>query len=237
MEDFVRLPDGATLWIYTEGHGPPLVLLNGGPGLADYLQPVSTLLADACTVHRYEPRACGRSSPAGPHTLAQAIADLESLRRHWGHERWIVTGHSWGADLALAYALHHPGATRAVIGLAGGRVVNDRAWHAAYAERRHTEEMPTAAAPNLDVNRALTDDWRAFCCTPDLLHRLSVLETPCLFVFGEHDIRPSWPTEQICALLPEAAYMPLAGADHYLWRGNPQGLAKATKTFLKALAR
>lgn len=235
MEDFVRVSNTDALWTCVEGQGPPLVLLGGGPGFADYLQPVSALLADSYTVHRYEPRGCGRSTAAGPHTLRQAIADLETLRRHWGHDSWIVAGHSWGADLALAYALHHPAPVTAVVGLAGGRVVNDRAWHAAYAEKRHTEDMPTAVPPNLDVNRALTDDWRAFCRAPELLQHLSVLATPCLFVFAEHDIRPSWPTEQLAQLLPDAAYVPLADADHLLWRGNPTGLARIVKTFLKDL--
>lgn len=235
MEDFVRLSDNTLLWTVTDGNGPPIVLLSGGPGLADYLGPVSDLFTASHTIHRFEPRGCGRSSAEGSHTLPEAIADLEALRRHWGHDRWTVAGHSWGADLALAYALQHPEAVTAIVGLAGGRIVNDRSWHAAYAEKRHTEAVPTDIAPNLEANRALTESWRAFCRTPDLLARLSTLNTPSLFVFPEHDIRQSWPTEQLADLLPNGDYVPLAHADHMMWRGNPAGLAKIVKTFLKNL--
>jgi proline iminopeptidase len=142
-------------------------------------------------------------------------------------------GHSWGADLALAYALQNPAAVAAVVGLAGGRIHNDRAWHAAYEQNRHKEDMPAAtAAPNLDVNKELNDDWRAFCRTPDLLMRLSRLQTRCLFVTAEHDIRPSWPTQQLGQLLPSAKYLSLPGADHLLWRDNPAGLAHILRDFL-----
>jgi proline iminopeptidase len=40
--------------------------------------------------------------------MARSIVDLEALRRHWGYERWLVGGVSFGAALALAYALEHP---------------------------------------------------------------------------------------------------------------------------------
>jgi len=47
--------------------------------------------------------------------MARWIADLEGLRRYWGHDAWIVGGHSFGAALALAYAVEYPAHTRAVI--------------------------------------------------------------------------------------------------------------------------
>lgn len=96
MEAFVRTSDGANLWTTTAGQGDPIVLLNGGPGMADYLQPVSALLEAGNTVHRFEPRGCGRSSRDEPYTVARSVADLEDLRRHWKYDRWFVMGHSWG---------------------------------------------------------------------------------------------------------------------------------------------
>ena len=40
--------------------------------------------------------------------LRHLVADLETLRRHLGIERWAVFGGSWGSTLALAYAEAHP---------------------------------------------------------------------------------------------------------------------------------
>jgi proline iminopeptidase len=97
----------------------PLVLCHGGPGLSDNLGPVAALVADVALVHRYDQRGAGRSSRAGPLDVATFIADLEALRAHWGHERWVVGGHSWGANLALLYALAHPERTLGVVYLAG----------------------------------------------------------------------------------------------------------------------
>src|SRR4051794_19323698 len=110
---------GATLWTARQGSGPPVVLLHGGPGLWDYLGPVAGMMDDLVTVYRYDQRAGGRSSGGPPHTLDAAVADLEALCRHWGHERWVLLGHSWGATLGLAYALAYPEHALALIYMAG----------------------------------------------------------------------------------------------------------------------
>jgi proline iminopeptidase len=114
-EEIVELDDGARLWTVTEGQGPPVVLCHGGPGGRDTLAPVARMIADIARVHRYDQRACGRSSGGPPFTMAQWVADLEALRRHWDHRRWGVGGHSFGAALALAYALEHPDRTEALV--------------------------------------------------------------------------------------------------------------------------
>jgi proline iminopeptidase len=112
--------EGATLWCTTSGHGPALVLAHGGPGMSDNLGAVAGMVDDVATVHRFDQRACGRSAGQGAgQTVASAVADLEGLRSHWGHDRWVVGGHSWGAALGLFYALAHPERTRAVVYLSG----------------------------------------------------------------------------------------------------------------------
>lgn len=128
-EEYVELGD-ATLWTAQQGRGPALVLCHGGPGLWDYLTPVATMIADLATVYRYDQRACGRSSGGPPFDVASAIGDLEALRVHWGITEWIVSGHSWGASLALLYCLAHPTRTRALISVSGTGI--DPAWHAEY---------------------------------------------------------------------------------------------------------
>ncbi len=113
----------AQLWTATSGGGPALVLAHGGPGMSDNLGPVAGMVAHLATVHRYDQRACGRSTGSGAEqTVASAVADLDALRDRWGHDRWVVGGHSWGAALALCYALAHPGRTRAVVCLSGAAV-------------------------------------------------------------------------------------------------------------------
>jgi proline iminopeptidase len=114
----VEVP-GATLWTESQGAGVPLVLCHGGPGLSDNLGPVAAMVDDVARVHRFDQRGSGRSRSDGPFDVDAMVGDLEALRRHWGHERWVLGGHSWGASLALFYALAHPDRALGVIYLCG----------------------------------------------------------------------------------------------------------------------
>lgn len=80
------MSDGALLATSTGGAPgdlPPAVLLHGGPGLWDYLEPLARLIEGGTLVHRYDQRGCGSSSTAEPAQLAIAhcVADLEELRQ------------------------------------------------------------------------------------------------------------------------------------------------------------
>ncbi len=133
--DIAATDDGCQLWTATAGAGPPIVLCHGGPGLWDYLAPAAKMVEDAFTVHRWDQRGGGRSGGAPPYTLQRFVDDLEAVRTHFGDERWIVGGHSWGASLALEYALQHPARTRALLYVSGTGL--GRQWRPDYyAERR-----------------------------------------------------------------------------------------------------
>src|SRR3954469_2707338 len=119
-EQFVNSA-GARLWTIAQGSGLPIALCNGGPGCCDYLTPVAGMLDDIAQVIRFEARGCGRSEAIPPYTVATCLADLEAIRQHYRIGRWIVGGHSAGADLALAYALTYPEYVLGFICIAGGR--------------------------------------------------------------------------------------------------------------------
>jgi proline iminopeptidase len=140
-EAFVAIDDGVLLWTATGGSGSiPVVLCHGGAGLWDYLEPVAATLAPIARVHRWEQRGCGRSERTGPYSLARFTADIEVLRRNFGHERWLVFGHSWGAGLALRYALAHPQRTLGVLYVSGTGF--GQAWRAAYHEEADRRRGP-----------------------------------------------------------------------------------------------
>lgn len=137
--EWVETDDGTRLWTVTSGEGPPLVLCHGGPGMRDYLEPVAGLVDDLVTVHRWDQRGGGRSTGSGPYIVDRFVADLEVLRVHFGHDRWLVGGHSWGATLALRYAFAHAGRVAAILYLSG--TGTGSAWrraHHAEADRRLT---------------------------------------------------------------------------------------------------
>lgn len=99
------------LHVVERGRGYPLLLLHGGPGLdhhefADYLDP----LADEHRLLLVDQRAQGRSDPADPATwsLRQMAADVVALARALELPAYGVLGHSFGAFVALQWAVEHP---------------------------------------------------------------------------------------------------------------------------------
>lgn len=97
--------------------GKPALYLHGGPGSGlrsgSYRQlfdPESYCLVGI------DQRGCGRSRPLATENLDDLpnnntdvlIHDIEAVRRHLNIERWLISGVSWGATLALALAQRFP---------------------------------------------------------------------------------------------------------------------------------
>lgn len=74
-----------------------------------------------------------RSGPgAGPWTTDRFTADLDAVRRHFGLERMMMLGHSWGAQLALSYALSRPERVSVLVYVSGTGIVPTTDWHDDY---------------------------------------------------------------------------------------------------------
>nr|WSY51521.1 alpha/beta hydrolase [Streptomyces sp. NBC_00886] len=131
----VTADDGVRLWASRSGRGTPLVLCHGGPGLWDMSEDVAGMLDSRATVVRWDQRGGGRSEPsAGPWTIDRFVADLDAVRRHFALERPVLLGHSWGASLALSYALAHPERVAALIYVSGTGIGPNAGWHDDYRE-------------------------------------------------------------------------------------------------------
>ncbi|MEO7085355.1 MAG: alpha/beta hydrolase [Gemmatimonadaceae bacterium] len=85
-----------------------LLVLHGGPG-ADYkyLLPGMLALADRYEMIFYDQRGGGESRTDGrtPITWHTQVADLDTLVAEFGLEPLTVVGYSWGALLAMLYAI------------------------------------------------------------------------------------------------------------------------------------
>ncbi|MEU8339093.1 alpha/beta fold hydrolase [Micromonospora tulbaghiae] len=128
----VRTEDGCRLWTDRVGAGAPLVLCHGGPGIWDYLGPVARLLDGHARAVRWDQRGCGRSQRRGPYTIGRFVADLDAVREHLAGPRTAVLGHSWGAHLALRYAIEHPERVSRLIYVSGTGIGPERGWHPHY---------------------------------------------------------------------------------------------------------
>lgn len=101
------------------GRGVPLVLCHGGPGLWDMFAPLASALSGQVRVIRWDQRGCGRSEHRGPYSVSRSVADLDAVRSHLGLDQIVVAGHSWGATLALRYALDHSERVAALVYISG----------------------------------------------------------------------------------------------------------------------
>lgn len=107
------------------GHGSehaPAIIVNGGPGFSHtymYLTDIFTRkFARNRTVTFYDQRGIGdsklrvRSAPQG---MPAQIADLEALRTKLGYDKIDLIGHSWGGQIAMAYAVAFPQHVRRLV--------------------------------------------------------------------------------------------------------------------------
>ncbi|GIH10873.1 proline iminopeptidase [Rhizocola hellebori] len=135
------------LYVSVLGEGFPVLILHGGPGLdhhefGEYLDP----LADRYQLIFVDQRASGRSSrpDSATWTLSRMAADVPALARAMGLPRFAVLGHSYGAFVALQYAVDFPGDTGPVVvsgGLASSRYLENVAVHLATFEPRELREQ------------------------------------------------------------------------------------------------
>lgn len=102
---------GVDLYEERVGTGPEVIVLHGGPGAHhDYLRPGFDLLARGRTLVYYDQRGGGRS-PVGRDVAVgwrEHVADLDALRDAWGLATLDICGYSWGALLAMLYAIACP---------------------------------------------------------------------------------------------------------------------------------
>jgi proline iminopeptidase len=101
-----------SLYTRVTGRGIPLIVLHGGPDFDhSYFLPDLDRFAKRFRLIYYDQRGRGRSADhvtPGEVTLASELEDLDTVRRHFRLQPVALLGHSWGAVLALEYALRHP---------------------------------------------------------------------------------------------------------------------------------
>lgn len=91
--------------------GVPVFVVHGGPGggcspaMRRYFDPA------VYRIILFDQRGCGRSKPQASveeNTTWNLVADMEAIRVELGLDKVILFGGSWGATLALIYAITHP---------------------------------------------------------------------------------------------------------------------------------
>jgi proline iminopeptidase len=236
VEKYIKV-ENAKLWTEKRGQGIPVILISGGPGSCNYLEPLSNLIDDICEVIMFDPKGCGRSIYDGNgYDIEACLKDIEKIREGYSLKKWVVIGHSWGADLGLAYSLLYPNSVLGYVSISGTGIQNDRDWKEAYNRNKVVidEQKPNVMyEANKIVHRSLIDSWRAFIKKPLLLKEISQIDLPSLFIYAEYDIRPSWSIKQISNLIPSSRFIEIEGAGHYVWLNKKNELGEVLRPFIK----
>lgn len=121
---FIEVDGGHRLYWEACGNpsGRPALFLHGGPGGGCSANNRRLFDPDRYRIVLFDQRGCGRSRPHAStgsglraNTIAHLLSDMETLRRTFGIDRWLLLGGSWGATLALAYAQAHPERVSAMV--------------------------------------------------------------------------------------------------------------------------
>ncbi|KUF09537.1 prolyl aminopeptidase [Pseudoponticoccus marisrubri] len=116
----MEVSDGHRIYVEQCGRpdGLPVIVLHGGPGggcspaMRRYFDP------NVYRVVLFDQRGCGRSRPhasVSANTTWDLVADIEAIRTALEIDRFVVFGGSWGATLALIYAISHPERVRQLV--------------------------------------------------------------------------------------------------------------------------
>lgn len=104
--------NGNDLYFKVEGQGEPILVIHGGPGMnMEYIEPLMYELAKKNKLIFFDPRSTGKSAIPGDTLGAMhqyMVNDIEAIRKAFGLNKINILGHSWGAKIALLYALKYP---------------------------------------------------------------------------------------------------------------------------------
>ncbi len=103
------------------GSGEWLILLHGLASQAHIWDLLAPRLSDTFRVVAIDQRGHGLSGkPDNGYDFATIISDLDTLLKALKIDRALLAGHSWGANVALQYAVDHPERVNGVVLIDGG---------------------------------------------------------------------------------------------------------------------
>ncbi len=111
--------NGNNLYFKVIGEGEPILVIHSGPGMnMEYIEPHMHELAKKNKLIFFDPRSTGKSeipddSLATMHKFL--VEDIDGIRKAFGIQKVNLLGHSWGAKMALLYALKYPANIKSLI--------------------------------------------------------------------------------------------------------------------------
>jgi pimeloyl-ACP methyl ester carboxylesterase len=220
-----------------EGEGEPILLVHGFASSKEFnwVNPgwFTTLKGAGRRVIALDNRGHGQSTklydPADYHT-ERMVDDARALLDHLGLPRADVMGYSMGARIAAFLALAHADRTRSIVlGGLGLHLVDGVGLPESIAEALEAPSLADVTDPQGRTFRAFADQTRsdrralAACIRGSrqvmARDKAASIQTPTLIAVGTKDpIAGS--AEQLAAIIPKAAVLPIPGRDRMLAVGD-----------------
>ena len=178
--------------------GIPVLVCHGGPGSGTVPLQRRFFDPEHYRIILFDQRGCGKSTPhleTELNTTQDLIQDMEAIRKHLEIQDWIVFGGSWGATLALVYAIEYPDRVKALL-LRGTFLARQQDFDWLYKEGGASRIFPDAWAEFLkpiaaserhDLLSAYSQKLRG----PDELARMSAAKTWASWEAHCSTLRPS----------------------------------------------
>ena len=132
------------------GSGSPIVLLHGLASTCQIWEQAAPILVSDYRVIAMDQRGHGHSAkPDHGYDFSSVGNDLMGLIEAKGLEQPIVVGHSWGGDVALEFAVAHPGVARGICLIDGG-MIEPSVRYGSLADAREQMAPPIFTGVTLD---------------------------------------------------------------------------------------
>ncbi len=262
--EFAKSSDGTKIAFERQGSGEPVLLVHGTTGSTQSWALVAPILAERFTVIAMDRRGHGQSDPGPSHSIELEAQDVISVIDFVGEPVHLV-GHSGGARVALAAALH-AGRLRSLIlyepPIASHHCPADLADRAELLIREGNRDAAVeaflreaAALPDEEVAivRSLAPVWqlmtagvhngprdqRAFRAKPVDLDAIRCVTIPVLLLVGGDQDAPIYldGLDDIQQAFPDATRREIPGQRHLALGCAPQAFAAVVMSFIAEMAR
>jgi pimeloyl-ACP methyl ester carboxylesterase len=145
---------GRRLYYEVGGEGETVVLLHGSFANLDILEGPATAISSGFRAVRFDRRGHGRSSDAPePLALAEEASEVAAFLDWFSTEKAHVLAHDDGSEIAIQFALDHPGRTLSLVLLAP--TLEGFAWR----EETRAARRDLLAAFVRDPRHAIAEKW------------------------------------------------------------------------------
>ena len=223
------------LYNQEKGSGEPLILLHGNGEDRTYFENQMEFFQSGYRVIALDTRGHGQS-PRGtkPFTIEQFSCDLYDFMKSREISKAVILGFSDGANIAMKFAIRHPGMVKALIlnggnlNAAGVKRTTQLPIEIGYRIARHFVKSSPKAKRNVEMLGLMVNE-------PNIDPReLSRITAPTLVICGTRDMIRESHTREIAAGIPNAELTIIRG-DHFIANKHPEAFNRAVDAFLKKL--